>query len=197
MRGKDVTLCSVPACKAQPVRALYRLHSWTLPVDRKLAIYRSITANGHHCTGTKTMSLNWCPGTINNVSVTVKLCKNIHRPPLWSSGQSSWLQIQSSGFGSRHYQIFWKVAGLERGPLSLLNTIEGRKSSGSGIESRLSAKLVPSFADLPRGQCDGSLRPYSRFFRRDPLFFLPSSSSVVLTRLSGPRSRPTISEKMW
>jgi hypothetical protein len=27
--------------------------------------------------------------------------------------------------------------------------------------------------------------------RPQPLFFLPSSSSIVLTRLSGPRSRPT------
>jgi hypothetical protein len=29
---------------------------------------------------------------------------------LWSSGQSSWLQIQI-----RRYQIFWEVLGLERG----------------------------------------------------------------------------------
>jgi hypothetical protein len=57
------------------------------------------------------------------------------RPPLWSSGQSSWLQIQRSGFDCRHYQIFWEVVGLERGPLSLVSTTEellGRKSSGSG-----------------------------------------------------------------
>jgi hypothetical protein len=27
-------------------------------------------------------------------------------PPLWSSGQSSWLQIQTSGFDSRLCQIF-------------------------------------------------------------------------------------------
>jgi hypothetical protein len=30
-----------------------------------------------------------------------------NRPPLWSSGQSSWLQIRRPGFDSRHYQIFW------------------------------------------------------------------------------------------
>jgi hypothetical protein len=49
-------------------------------------------------------------------------------PPLWSSGQSSWLQIQTSGFDS--YQIFWEVVCLERGPLSLVSTTEellGRK----------------------------------------------------------------------
>jgi hypothetical protein len=45
---------------------------------------------------------------------------------------------------------------------------------------------------VPRGQRDGSLRPYSRLSRQEPLPFHSSSSSVVLTRLSGPRSRPTI-----
>jgi hypothetical protein len=43
-------------------------------------------------------------------------------PPLWSSGQSSWLQIRRSGFDFRHYQK--KVVGLERGPLSLVSTTE-------------------------------------------------------------------------
>jgi hypothetical protein len=42
---------------------------------------------------------------------------------------------------------------------------------------------------VPRGRRDGSLRAYSRFPRLEPLLFLSSSSSVVLTRLSGPRSR--------
>jgi hypothetical protein len=44
-------------------------------------------------------------------------------PPLWSSGQSSWLQIRRPGFDSRHYQKK-KVVGLERGPLSLVSTTE-------------------------------------------------------------------------
>jgi hypothetical protein len=60
------------------------------------------------------------------------------RPSLWSSGQSSWLLIQSSGIDSWRYQIFWEVVGLERGPLSLVSTIEElleRKSSGSGLET--------------------------------------------------------------
>jgi hypothetical protein len=56
-----------------------------------------------------------------------------------AGGQSSWLQIQRSGFDSRRYQNFWEVVGLERGPLSLVSTTEElfeRKSSGSGIEIR-------------------------------------------------------------
>jgi hypothetical protein len=60
-------------------------------------------------------------------------------PLLWSSDQSSWLQIQRSEFDSRRYQIFWQLVGLERGSFSLVSTIEElleRKSSGSGLESR-------------------------------------------------------------
>jgi hypothetical protein len=46
---------------------------------------------------------------------------------------------RGTGFDSRRFQIFWEAAGLERGPLSLVRTIEellGRKSSGSGLENR-------------------------------------------------------------
>jgi hypothetical protein len=60
-------------------------------------------------------------------------------PPLWSGDQSSWLQIQMSGFDSRRYQIFWEVVGLERYPLSLVSTFEellDRKSSRCGLEHR-------------------------------------------------------------
>jgi hypothetical protein len=42
-------------------------------------------------------------------------------------------------FDSRRYQIFWEVVGLERGPLSLVSTIEellGRNSSRSSLETR-------------------------------------------------------------
>jgi hypothetical protein len=64
------------------------------------------------------------------------------RPPLWSSDQSSWLQIQISEFDSRRYQIFWEVVGLERGPLSPVTTTEElleRKSIGSGLETENTA----------------------------------------------------------
>jgi hypothetical protein len=48
---------------------------------------------------------------------------------------------------------------------------------------------------VARGQRGGSKRPYSRFSRPKPLLFLPSSSSVVLTRLSGTHSRTTTCQK--
>jgi hypothetical protein len=85
--------------------------------------------------------VSWYSGKGQSVSPlsSLLLCMGTLEPPLWSSGQSSWLQIQRSGFDSRHYQIFWEVVGLERGPLSLVSTTEellGRKSSGTGLENR-------------------------------------------------------------
>jgi hypothetical protein len=74
------------------------------------------------------------------------LCKYVNWPPLWSRSQSSWLQIQRSGFDSRRYHIFWEVVGMERGPRSLMSTIEellGRKSNGSDLESREYGRRVP------------------------------------------------------
>jgi hypothetical protein len=47
--------------------------------------------------------------------------------------------MQKFGFESRRHHIFWEIVGLERGPLSLVNTAEellGRKSSGSCLENR-------------------------------------------------------------
>jgi hypothetical protein len=72
-------------------------------------------------------------------------------PPLWSSGQSSWLQIRRPVFDSRNYQKK-KVVGLERGPLSLVSTTEellDRKSSSSCLESREYGRRDPSC--WPRG----------------------------------------------
>jgi hypothetical protein len=60
-------------------------------------------------------------------------------------------------------------------------------------------KLVPTSAgkaccvDNARGPYDG----YTQFYRPEPLLFLPSSFSIILTRLSGPRSTPTTSRKIW
>jgi hypothetical protein len=50
---------------------------------------------------------------------------------------------------------------------------------------------------MPHGQRDWSLVPYFRLSTLDPLLLLRSSSSIVLTRLSGLRSRPTTSQKIW
>jgi hypothetical protein len=63
----------------------------------------------------------------------------------------------------------------------------------------LSAKVSANFYGqrVSRGHCNGSPRPYSRVSRPKPLLFHPNSSSIVLTRLSGPRSKPTTSQEIW
>jgi hypothetical protein len=61
-----------------------------------------------------------------------------NRPPLWSSGQSSWLQTQMYRFRLPALPDFLRNSG-ERDPLTLVSTIEevlGRNSSGSGLETR-------------------------------------------------------------
>jgi hypothetical protein len=70
---------------------------------------------------------------------TIIIINILLRQPLWSSGQSSWLQSRRSGFDPQRYQIFWEIVGLERGALNLVSITEellGKKSSGSGIENR-------------------------------------------------------------
>jgi hypothetical protein len=44
---------------------------------------------------------NWA---LDFVEVCFKDPYDGRRPPLWSSGRSSWLQIRRTGFDSRHYQ---------------------------------------------------------------------------------------------
>ena len=64
---------------------------------------------------------------------------------------------------------------------------------------RRSAKLVPTFADrgVSRGQRNGSPRPFISVFWTGATTFYSSSSSIDLTRLSGPRSRPITTQKIW
>jgi hypothetical protein len=59
-----------------------------------------------------------------------------------------------------------------------------------------SAKLVPTFADRIY-RVVSAADPNGRIFSRpELLLLLPSSSSVVLMRLSAPRSRPSTSQKI-
>jgi hypothetical protein len=93
-----------------------------------------------------------CQETAGDLQCTLVRDKNgeliadSHILNMWSGVQSSRLQIQRSGFDSLHYQIFC-VVGLERGPLSLVGTIEElteRKSTGFGLENRDYSRRDPS-----------------------------------------------------
>jgi hypothetical protein len=78
----------------------------------------------------------------------------MQRPPLWSSGQSSWLHTRKPEFDSQHYQIFWEVVGLERDPLSLVSTTEELldrkvaapvlKTENTAVGIRHAAHVAPS-----------------------------------------------------
>jgi hypothetical protein len=75
---------------------------------------------------------------------------------------------------------------------------ESRSELYRPSDGRLSAKLVPTFADrgVPRSQRGRSpTAVISGFLDRSSYFFL-SSSSIVLTRLSRPRSGPTTSQNI-
>jgi hypothetical protein len=67
----------------------------------------------------------WCGNRVGD-----RLCDIVVRVPVYRS--------RGPGFDFRRYQIFW-VVELERGPLSVMSTIEelfGRRNSNSGLESR-------------------------------------------------------------
>jgi hypothetical protein len=68
----------------------------------------------------------------------------------------------------------------------------------SASDRHLSTNLVKTFAarGVSRSQRGGSPTAVISICRPEPLLFLPSSSSVVLMRLSGPRSRPSTSQKI-
>jgi hypothetical protein len=83
-------------------------------------------------------------------------CVLVHEllPPLWSSGQRSWLHIQRPGFDFRLYQIFWEVVSLNRGTLSLVSTIEElleRKIAAPVEKTEITAKGDPArrLCDIP------------------------------------------------
>jgi hypothetical protein len=63
-------------------------------------------------------------------------------------------------------------------------------------DRRLSAKSVPAFADRGLSHSQRSRSPMTviSVFCQEPLLFLSSSSSIVLMRLSGSRSKPTASQ---
>jgi hypothetical protein len=97
-----------------------------------------------------------------------------------------------------HYKLQSRPLVREGAPSRRAKQLSGKRKGGGnlvmgpkGVSDTKTDRLTDS------GQRNRFLRPYSRFSRLQPPLFLPSSSSFVLTRLSGPRSRPTTSRKIW
>jgi hypothetical protein len=57
----------------------------------------------HHCVHN---SRDWGIPSVNYISFKFPYPVCVRGPPLWSSGQTSWLLTQRSGFDFRRYQIF-------------------------------------------------------------------------------------------
>jgi hypothetical protein len=103
---------------------LYKLHDLVLIVfSKECSLHPSLNYSHELCVYYLNVYYSWL---------------FLFRPHLWSSGQSSWLQIQRSRFDSQSYQIFLEIVGLERGPLGFMSIIKElleRKSSNSGLEN--------------------------------------------------------------
>jgi hypothetical protein len=95
---------------------------------------RKVCIMGWFCGWMKNKNYSFCKASIRMMKLLLLLLllllltASVVRVPSYRS--------RCPGFDSRHYQILWEVVGLERGPLSLVSTIEkllGRKNSGSGL----------------------------------------------------------------
>jgi hypothetical protein len=139
-RGRNEGVCCTSSLKKITVHAVGRARDFSL-LHR---VQTGLEARSVSCTmGIKTFSPGGkgalCEAGYQPQSNTENNNTYIPTwPPLWSSGHSSWLQIQRCGFDFRRCQIFW-VVDLEGVPHSFVGTTEellGRNSSGSSLESR-------------------------------------------------------------
>jgi hypothetical protein len=103
-------------------------------------------------------------------------------------------KITKSSLGIEHW--CFNTSSVSSSVLSF--TIVKRNSTAWVSERSIPTERTPPFGEVSASFCgqrvpchrDGSTRPES-------LLFLSSSSSIVFTRLSEPRSRPTTSQKIW
>jgi hypothetical protein len=130
-----------------------RVMSWcisAIPVYKCSCIYLDITPI-YRCAPLSSWSPVWEPSSWRRLRGVVMLSalQAANSSLILSelrSGRLCGLVARAPDFRSRGpmfdsccYQIFWEVAGLERGPLSFVSTIEellGRESSGSGLDGQ-------------------------------------------------------------
>jgi hypothetical protein len=93
----------------------------------------------------------------------------------------AWPRRQSRAAGNS--LISWQVKGALRQLAAILRPKTRLRNTSINVATCRQRLLC--------GQHDRSPRSYSRVSRPESLIFLPSSSSIALSRLSRPRSRPT------
>jgi hypothetical protein len=148
--------------------------------------------------------------------VVALFSSGLNRRPLWSSGQSSWLQIQRSLVSFPALPDFLRSSGSGTGstqPREQFEELLGRNSSGSrSIKSKLrseglvalttwhplSAKVGTSFADRRRSLdrysslADSKPRSYYTFYAASFIFIAPFCVLLLAPRVSFLRKKKLI-----
>jgi hypothetical protein len=101
--------------------------------------------------------------------------------------------------GSHHIRLFspsrnrdtkipFKLSYLAKSKLKLNSVASVRELTIPPERPPLVGEVSANFCGyrVQHGQCNRSPQPYSRISRPEPLLFLPSSFSIVFTRLGGP-----------
>jgi hypothetical protein len=121
------------------------------------------------------------------------VCHGILLPLLLSTNKSGLSPVQRVTYACL------ELCGLFYNVASTRNVHRTMAASGRGIFEVLYRQFVPTFAD--RGCHVVSVTdPYADilgFLDRSLYFFFQNSSSIVLTMLSGPRSRTATFQKIW
>jgi hypothetical protein len=83
------------------------------------------------------------PLLVTVIALPLPFMCSILWPPLESSGQSSWLQIQRSGLDSRHYHIHYHSGMGSTQPHEFNWGLLERKSGSSSLETEITAVRDP------------------------------------------------------
>jgi hypothetical protein len=140
------------------------------------------------------------PGNRTHTFVHLRQSKNLEQSEIECSLVSPpSLYIRSKSFRSL-VQLFVRTESLGSSPKEKQNKrLLARKRTIPTQRPLQPATLVPTFAG--RSCCVVSATdPYGRscgVSRPESLLLLSIRTSIILSRLSGPRSRPTTSQKIW
>jgi hypothetical protein len=122
-----------------------------------------------------------------------------------NEGNESRAPVTGEIFLSTQLSIQWAPRALSPGkggkgvkPTTHLTPTEDRTQRSKCVQQKLRG-LSPgaNYTDRATAEPGDPLRSYSPSSRPQRLLLLPSSSSVVLSRLSGPRSTSTTTQKVW